>query len=186
MRDKFEKTTIVLEVETCKECPMCTNHRTLQAGFAIDYHCNHPLMTGCGDDPNRPGKLIMGYVEYSVDEKPVPDWCPLVKDYVETVADDILLGHVEEMRKEIDAHDVYIANLRNKYGRLHTYWQLQNLDQEYKLASYNFEELKQANHEFVKLLKFTGSAICDRHCTDCLLQCDDRSFLIKREKKEDG
>jgi hypothetical protein len=179
---------------------MVESYRTLNAGFAIDYHCTHPEVKGCGDDPNRPGKKIMGYVEWSTDEEPVPDWCPLLHqncqekiDWLETqlLSDATTsdwakqyLIEIDRLRGELLESEAYLADLRNKYGKLHTYWQLMGLDGEYKLASYNFEDLKETNAKFVELLKFEGNLACSRECNDCAEQCGQRSFLIKREENK--
>jgi len=71
----MEKTKIVLELEKCSDgCPHCRISRTKNAGCAADYHCELKK----DDDGNI--KMIMGYVEYSGDYKPIPDWCPLRLD----------------------------------------------------------------------------------------------------------
>ena len=69
-REPFEKVTIRIEhtIETCDECPKVVQSRTVGAGLAYDYTCS--LL----------GRKIMGYVEYSVDENPVPEDCPLRVD----------------------------------------------------------------------------------------------------------
>jgi len=61
------KVIIKLEVENdCRKCPFCNCERTIDAGYAFDYHCTKT-------EDNR---MIMGYVEYMNDIKPIPDWCP--------------------------------------------------------------------------------------------------------------
>lgn len=199
-REPFDKTGIYLEIETCLECPHCKRYRTLRAGFANDYHCNHPQIRGCNDDPERPGKLIMGYVEYSRDEKPVPPWCPirhtdcaqkilwleeqLLIDSRDTEWAKIKQEEIDRLKEEIEAHEIYLADLRNKYGKLHTYWQLVSLEGEYKFATYTFKELKDANKNFVQLLKMPGNMGCDRACSVCTTQCPTPSFLIPRDDIE--
>ncbi len=70
---------IIEERETCHGsgsyyggshmCKHCQESRTKGAGFAFDYHCVHPSIGK---------KKVMGYVEYSSDHNPVPDWCPIL------------------------------------------------------------------------------------------------------------
>jgi len=60
-------TILRLEVKDCSECPKCDTKRTYGAGYAIDYFC-----TLCDN------KVTSGYVEWSRDMNPVPNWCPLI------------------------------------------------------------------------------------------------------------
>ena len=63
-REPFPKVIIAFEIETCKECPFVKVERTPGAGFAVDYYCGET------------GNKVMGYVEWSSDENPVPTTCP--------------------------------------------------------------------------------------------------------------
>ena len=78
-------TKIVLERPNCIEilvdgkqyqdtCAFCTCERTPEAGYAYDYFCEHPQMI------EMEGKrfMVMGYVEWSSDHKPIPTHCPLI------------------------------------------------------------------------------------------------------------
>lgn len=49
---------------------------TPNSGFATDHYCKHPDIVS---------KKVMGYVEYSNDEMPVPAWCPLRIDRKEAM-----------------------------------------------------------------------------------------------------
>jgi hypothetical protein len=59
------KTKILLQLETCKPCPYVDVRETPGAGYALDYHCTHAN-----------NRIVMGYVEWESEEKPVPSWCP--------------------------------------------------------------------------------------------------------------
>lgn len=64
------KVNVVIEVkDDCRKCPYCTSERTIGAGYALDYFCTHM--------PSKRRK-IMGYVEYSNDIEPIPNWCPFL------------------------------------------------------------------------------------------------------------
>ena len=65
---RFPLVVIQLEINSCIECPKVKVSRTPGAGSADDYFCtkNH--------------RMVMAYVEWSSDVKPVPDWCPLRVD----------------------------------------------------------------------------------------------------------
>ena len=80
MRDPFKKVAIKFEIETCRECPFCKDIYTVGAGRADDYHCCHGKKRYVSDTVLRSYPKIMHYVEYSSDEKPVPDWCPIRTD----------------------------------------------------------------------------------------------------------
>lgn len=71
-------TKIILDINDCRDCLKCIEERTEGAGWAFDYSCSLEK-----DDDGNP-KQIMGYVEYTSDIEPVPDWCPrLLKKYIE-------------------------------------------------------------------------------------------------------
>ncbi len=70
-RKPFEKVKVAFEFETCKECPKVRSERTPQAGCADDYYC-----TEARDITTGKHRMVMGYVEYSSDENPIPEWCP--------------------------------------------------------------------------------------------------------------
>lgn len=67
-------TTIGLKLKHCADgCPHCKSFPTPRSGFAYDFHCD--LVKDPTDDSGI--KMVMGYVEYKSDYRPVPDWCPL-------------------------------------------------------------------------------------------------------------
>lgn len=76
---RFEKTKISFELYTCDSkdgthfgpsqgCPYHDTDRTPGAGFAHDLFCCHPSVGR---------EKVNGYIEYSADLLPVPNWCPL-------------------------------------------------------------------------------------------------------------
>ena len=62
---------VIVNVETCTDCPYCIYRRTPDAGYAYDLFC--------GDDADNM-RLIAGYIEYKSEiPKEPPEWCPYRK-----------------------------------------------------------------------------------------------------------
>lgn len=76
---------LVLELDNCSGCPFVNVHRTLIAGFALDYFCGHPskkdyslsVKEGLYRPEAAVGPEVMGYVEGASDHEEIPDWCPI-------------------------------------------------------------------------------------------------------------
>lgn len=66
-KDKLPIVTIQLKIRCCDECPKVDSEHTSGTGFGVDYYCT--LIS--------PKKLVMGYIEWDREKKPIPDWCPL-------------------------------------------------------------------------------------------------------------
>jgi hypothetical protein len=72
---------ILIQIDSCKECPFFDTQRTRGAGCAIDWICTQieidpesDIRTGDGRHENH--RLIKGYIEWpSEDPKDIPEWC---------------------------------------------------------------------------------------------------------------
>jgi len=61
------KIKITLDLQSCAGCPLVDIKRTPGTGYALDYFCT----------ASENKKKIMGYIEWSSEYRPVPDWCPI-------------------------------------------------------------------------------------------------------------
>lgn len=59
-------TKITIDLKDCRKCPECGEKLTKGYGYATDYFCKL-----------KNNKITSGYVEWSSDVNPVPNWCPL-------------------------------------------------------------------------------------------------------------
>lgn len=60
---------VIINVDSCLECPYCIKRQTVDAGYAFDFFC--------GSNDMKP---IATYVEYKSEfPKEVPKWCPYRK-----------------------------------------------------------------------------------------------------------
>lgn len=139
---------LTLEVKDCQDCPNCkrTKYYTEDSWeHAEDFWCTLVAADNTKDrDPQRHGmvyKKIAGYVEWRKEMPEVPEWCPI--------------------RSKEERYSDYLADLRNKYGRIHSYFQFKEIDEReegaFAGAAKCLAELEETiisdNRFFVDLLK---------------------------------
>lgn len=61
-----KRTSILLSILGCDECPKVSVNHTPGSGYAQDYYCTAVT----------PPKMVMGYIEWDREKKEVPGWCP--------------------------------------------------------------------------------------------------------------
>lgn len=72
---------VLIQIDSCKECPHFETQRTRGAGYAIDWICTQieidpKSLIPTGYDYHSKHRCIAGYLEWpSQEPKDIPEWC---------------------------------------------------------------------------------------------------------------